>query len=300
MTDLAPIILFTYKRLDTLELTINALKKNYLAKDSELIIFSDAAKSEKDYKSVLDVRSYLKTINGFHSIKIYESEENKGLANSIIKGVSQVLETYDSVIILEDDLVSSPNFLNFMNLSLEKYINETKVFSISGFSFNMNLDKKLKTDTYFLNRGWSWGWATWKDRWQIIDWEIVDYKEFKKDKQAQKEFSNGGTDLNSMLDKQMLGKLDSWAIRWFYNQFKSKGLTLYPVFSKIFNEGFGEDATHTRGSSKRYLPQFDNKLKMHFSFPENIELKTFAQKRFQQKMGMCARIRSKIETFLGI
>ncbi len=298
--NLAPIILFTYKRLDTLELTVDALKKNYLAKNSDLIIFSDAAKGEKDRMAVEIVRAYLQTIEGFKSVQIHHAKVNKGLAHSIIDGVSEVFKTYKSAIVLEDDLVSSSNFLNFMNVCLEKYNDEPKVFSISGFSFNLNLDNNLKIDTYFLNRGWSWGWATWKDRWENIDWEIDDYEDFKKDKQAKKEFSKGGSDLNSMLENQMSGKLDSWAIRWFYNQFKSQGLTLYPVLSKIFNEGFGEEATHTNGSSKRYLPQLDNKLKIHFSFPENIEITTLAQKRFQRKMGILARIRSKIETILGI
>ena len=103
-----------------------------------------------------------------------------------------------------------------------------------------------------------------------------------------------------MLNKQMSGKLDSWAIRWFYNQFKRNGLTLYPVYSKIKNEGFGQDATHTSGSSKRYLPQFDEELNINFLHPDEIELTIVAQKRFQRKMGIIARIRSKIETILGL
>ncbi|MEY4572063.1 MAG: hypothetical protein RLZ10_1289 [Bacteroidota bacterium] len=297
---LAPIVLFTFKRLDTLKQTIEALEKNYMAKESELIIFSDAAKGDADKIAVEKVREYLVTIHGFKKIIIHEAKQNKGLAQSIIDGVSQVLKTHDSVIVLEDDLVTSPNFLNFMNESLIKYLNIENVFSISGFSFDLKFKEKFYSDSYFLNRGWSWGWATWKDRWEKVDWKIIDYNSFINNKTARKNFSKGGSDLNGMLDRQMTGKLDSWAIRWFYNQFKLNGLTLFPVHSKIVNEGFGKDATHTTGSSRRYIPNFDTSNKTKFIFPEKIEVSEVALKRFQLKMGYLSRVRSKIETLLGL
>ena len=297
---LAPIILFTYKRLDTLQLTVDALKKNYLAKDSDLIIFSDAAKTSKDQVAVNNVRTYLKTISGFKSITINEANTNKGLANSIIDGVSLVLQQHESVIVLEDDLVSSPNFLNYMNEALSFYKYENAVFSISGYSFNLELSDKIKEDSYFINRGWSWGWATWRNRWEQIDWEINDYSNFIQNKNERREFSKGGSDLNAMLDKQMTGNLDSWAIRWFYNQYKVKGLTLYPVQSKIFNAGFGKEATHTVGSSKRYIPVLDKGDKISQTFPNKIEINNLAQKKFQKKMGYLSRLKSKIETLLKL
>lgn len=300
MNSLAPIILFTYKRLDTLKLTVNALQLNFLAKESELIIYSDGPKTEKDYQDVVMVRSYLKTIQGFKSINIIESSINKGLASSIIEGVTQVINQYGKAIVLEDDLFCTPNFLNFMNESLTHYKNNSEIFSISGYSFNLNLGKKYEFDTYFLNRGWSWGWATWSNRWENIDWDIRDYNSFKINKKAQKEFSKGGSDLNSMLRKQMNGNLDSWAIRWFYNQYKTQGLTIYPKESMVLNNGFDIQATHTIGSSKRYIPTMDNGLKLNFKFPVYISETKVAQKLFQQKMGYLSRIKSKIETILGL
>lgn len=300
MTELAPIVLFTYKRLDTLIKTVESLQQNYLATESDLYIFSDAAKGIQDQKSVQDVRNYIKTIKGFKSIAIFESEANKGLATSIIEGVSEILKIHETVIVLEDDLVSTNNFLDFMNQSLEKFKDENSVFSISGFSFNLNIETKYLYDVYFLNRGWSWGWATWRDRWGKVDWEIKDYSEFIKNKKAQKLFSTGGSDLNSMLKKQMTGNLDSWAIRWFYNQFKLGGLTLYPVKSKILNEGFGVEATHTTGSSRRYTPNLDNEKNKQINFPPIVNLTILAQNKFQQKMSLFSRFKSKIETFLGL
>jgi hypothetical protein len=298
MNELAPILLFTYKRLSTLIKTVEALKLNTQALESDLYIFSDGAKSNSDQSQIQHIRSYLKTITGFRKIIIFESPENKGLAKSIIEGVSKVIKLKGKVIVLEDDLITTSNFLTYMNFSLDKYQFTNQVFSISGYSFNLGIAHNETQDSYFLNRGWSWGWATWEDRWTAVDWDVKEYKNFVNDGPARKEFSKGGSDLNDMLQKQMSGELDSWAIRWFFHQYQVKGLTLYPILSKIDNAGFDQDATHTTGSSKRYLPKLDNKLSEEFLFPQLIEVTPFYQKRFQSKMGIHARIWSKIETLV--
>jgi hypothetical protein len=277
------------------------LQKNSLAQQSDLYIFSDAAKTASEASAVDEVRSYLRTIDRhtFKTICIEEAELNIGLANSIIQGVSKVFEKHHSLIVLEDDLISSSNFLSFMNDSLQKFDSQKKVFSISGFSFDLGLSQS-SSDSYFLNRGCSWGWATWKDRWEKVDWQIVDYNIFANNRLQRRAFSKGGSDLNAMLKKQMSGKIDSWAIRWFYNQYKMKGLTLYPVSSKIINIGFGKNATHTTGSAKRYAPLFDFEAKSHFKYPVILEISEIAQKKFQRKMGYLARIKSKIEKILKL
>jgi hypothetical protein len=298
--ELTPIALFTYKRLETLKLTIQALQKNNLAIFSDLIIFSDAAKHFKDSKAVEDVRDYLKTIEGFNSIKIYESKENKGLANSIINGVSQVLETHDSVIVLEDDLITTSNFLDYMNSALIEYNDQKNVFSICGYSFDLG-SKKNQNEAYFLNRPWPWSWATWKDRWIEIDWDMKDYETFKIDKKRRDQFSSLGSDVNAMLDKQMNGQLDSWAIRWTFHQFKTSKISLFPAHSMVFNAGFDEFATHTTGSPKRYVPKLNQGTIREFHFPMKAQLDINYQKRFKRKMGYLSRIKSKLETiFLKI
>lgn len=302
MSQIAPVLLFTYKRLDTLKETVGKLKDNQLADESELYVFSDAAKYEKDRETINEIRAFIKTIKGFKSVYIYEAETNMGLAKSIINGVSKVFEKHDQLIVLEDDLSTSPNFLSFMNAALMKYKNEKNAFSVSGYSFNLgSASQKNDDDAYFLNRGWSWGWATWKDRWLQIDWEVKDYSTFSGDQVLRRDFAKGGSDLNSMLDKQMKGELDSWAIRWFYWQFKCKGLTLYPKTSKVFNNGFDKDATHTNGAVRRYLPLFDSEGKIDFRLPSVVEVDAYYQRRFSEKMGIRARILSKLETlFLKI
>ncbi|WFO15293.1 glycosyltransferase [Cellulophaga baltica 4] len=293
----APILLFTYKRLDALKNTIAALKKNDLASESDLFIFSDGPKQLKDKDIIDQIRAFLKTIEGFKSVTISASPTNKGLANSIIGGVTTVMEKSETVIVLEDDLLTTPNFLTYMNKALSEFTAEKKIFSISGYSFDLRSKDQNPNTTYLLNRGWSWGWATWRDRWENVDWEVASYKEFSENKIERKEFAKGGSDLNAMLDKQMSGKLDSWAIRWFYHQFKTGGLTLYPLGSKIYNDGFDEFATHTNGSEKRYLPYLDKEHQMNFDFPKEIAISKEYQKKFQSKMGIIARIKSKIEGF---
>ncbi len=292
----SPILLFTYLRLDTLTNTITALKKNALAKDSDLYIFSDGPKRKTDAHKVKEVRAFLRSIDGFKSISITESASNKGLANSIISGVSEVLTFSDTVIVLEDDLITTPNFLTYMNLSLDEYQNKSKVFSISGFSFDFGIESKSQEETYFLYRGWSWGWATWKDRWTDIDWEVSDYNTFKKSKRLKKQFRKGGSDVNRMLKRQMEGSLDSWAIRWFYHQFKVDGITLFPLYSKVYNDGFDTDATHTTGSNKRYLPLLDKKNSLNVQFPKRIEVDEKYQNLFLRRMGIKARVFSRLET----
>ncbi len=296
MKNMVPILLFTYKRLDALKKTIEALSANELADQSDLYIFSDGPKTEKDAAAIQKVRAYLKTVQGFKNINIKASEGNKGLAKSIISGVSEVMKLSDKVIVMEDDLLTTSNFLTFMNNALTKYENEEKVFSVSGYSMNLNQDVNNTSETYFLNRGWSWGWATWKSRWDDVDWEMKDYDIFKNDKRKKSEFAMGGSDLNKMLRNQMEGALDSWAIRWFYHQFKVSGLTLYPVYSKVYNNGFDQLATHTTGSNNRYLPLLDKDLSNEISYPKTIEISQNYQKAFLKNMGVKARIRSKVET----
>ncbi len=288
----APIVLFCYKRLDTLILTVEALQKNYLASQSELIIFSDAAKGEKDDKAVEDVRDYLKTIEGFNSIKIYEAKENKGLANSIINGVNQVLETHDSVIVLEDDLVSSPNFLNFMNDSLNFHEDNPQIFSIAGFSIPIKTNSD--SDVYFTRRSSSWGWATWKNRWEIINWEVTDYNSFKKNKVQRTEFNKMGSEMASMLDRQMTGKINSWAIRWCYYQFKNQLYSVHPFESKIDNVGFSPEASNTKEKYNRYKTALDIGTKTHFNFSNDITLEKDVIKQFIKPFTITSRIKYKL------
>lgn len=288
---LAPVLLFVYKRLDTLELTINALQQNNLAMESELFIFSDGAKSPSDETEIKKIRDYIKQINGFKNIYIFESNVNKGLANSIIDGVTHLISKYGKVIVLEDDLLTSSNFLAFMNQCLGHYNENEQVFSISGYSFD--LKETRNKDVYFTKRGSSWGWATWKDRWDSVDWKVGNYSNFKADLIQQRSFNQMGSDLSSMLGNQMNGKINSWAIRWVFHQFKMGLFTVYPIISKVRNIGFGNGATHTFDYFNRYETKLDQSGKQQFKLIVPF-MDPGILKIFTGKYSLLTRVRYKI------
>lgn len=242
--DLSPVILFTYNRLEETKKTIEKLIKTDLSNETNIYIYSDGPKNLDSKESVKNVREYLKGLSKYKNIKIIYSKENKGLAKSVIEGVTEVINRYGKVIVLEDDLLVSKDFLIYMNEALDIYKTRDDIWSISGFGPNINIPDKYEEDTYLTLRGCSWGWATWEDRWKSVDWEVKDFEKLKKSKELKKEFNISGNDMFKMLELQMLGKINSWAIRWCYSQFKQEKYTVYPVNSKIRNIGFGEDATH--------------------------------------------------------
>jgi len=162
----APIALFVYKRLNHTKRTLKALQKNTLAQESELFVYSDGWKNEEDREKVEEIRNYLKTISGFKHLEIIKKEKNEGLANSIIAGVTDIVNKYGKVIVLEDDLVSSPYFLQFMNDALNLYENEERVASVHGYVYPI---KGTLPDTFFLKHTSSWGWGTWKRAWELFE-----------------------------------------------------------------------------------------------------------------------------------
>jgi len=265
----SPVLLFCYNRRFVLENTVKCLIQNAGADKTDLFIFSDGAKKAADVEIISELRAYLKTIKGFKSITISESETNKGLAKSIIDGVSKVLETHRSVIVLEDDLLTSANFLSYMNQCLKQYENNSGVFSISGYSPPIKAKADYKYDAYFFPRNSSHGWATWNNRWKQVDWDVPDFDSFIRNSSERARFNAGGSDLSRMLERQMQGKINSWSIRFCYCQYKTQTYTVYPVVSKIQNIGFGPGATHTNNYN-RFHTIIDTGSKFNFTLPRNI------------------------------
>ena len=240
---LAPIVLFVYSRPWHTIQTIEALQKNELAKESELFIYSDASKNEDARKNVNEVREYIRTIDGFKKVTVVEREKNWGLADSIIDGVTKIVNEYGKIIVLEDDLVTSPYFLKFMNEALEFYKNEKKVWHISGWNYPIETDG---LGDVFLWRAMNcWGWATWSDRWSY--YEKNPQKIMTQFSQEEiKAFNIDGyyrdfwTQVKDNRDK----RIDTWAIFWYATIFKKKGLCLNPVHTfvrNIGNDGSGEN-----------------------------------------------------------
>jgi glycosyltransferase involved in cell wall biosynthesis len=240
----APIVLFCYNRPWHLRQTIESLQLNTLAAESDLIIYSDGPKQASDEKLISDVRHFLSEIKGFKSKKIISSETNTGLAASVINGVTATLERCKKVIVLEDDMLSTPDFLSFMNESLDAYESRRDIFSVTAYSPPISIPVHYQSDLFMAPRASSWGWGTWLDKWRLADWEVSDFETLKKEKATINAFTKGGEDLWPMLVKQQRGVIDSWAIRWTYAQFKNNAYGIYPVHSKIKNIGTDGSGTN--------------------------------------------------------
>ena len=283
MTDLAPVVLFVYDRLEHTKRTLEGLQKNHGAKETDLFIFSDAAKNEGSRSSVGEVRAYVKNIGGFKKIKIIERYENWGLAKSIINGVTDIVNEYGKIIVLEDDLVTSPYFLKYMNEGLEYYKNEEKVWHISGYNYPIASDG---LDHAFLWRLMNcWGWATWSDRWQNFDKNPDNLLETFTKQDIYKFNIGGSEDFFGQIVANQIQKIDTWAVFWYATIFKNNGLCLNPnktLVINIGNDGSGEN----RLNDLSYSSEIDTKSE--FSFPNRIhenkifikKLKYFYRKRY--------------------
>lgn len=266
----APIIIFAFNRLGVLKKTVASLCSNEESKDSDLYVFVDGARSNKsgEEEKVVAVRNFVKTIKGFRNLYFDFSDKNRGLGASIIRGVSQVIARYGKVIVIEDDLILAPNFLAFMNQGLEDYKDNQKVFSICGYSNRIKVPESYPYNAYFCTRSSSWGWGTWIDRWETVDWELKNWESCIS--MARKFNSWGGTDCWNMLYDWHKGKNKSWAIRFCFTQFLQNKLSLFPLVSKVDNEGFDGEGTNCKKWS-RFKFDFDKSGSKVFMFPSKVE-----------------------------
>lgn len=290
---LAPIVIFAFNRPDSLLLSLKALKTNPESKDSDLFIFVDGYRKSKvgEKDKVRKVQEICKTLDGFKSVSYKFSDENKGLGTSIILGVSEIINRYGKVIVLEDDLITQPNFLSFMNQGLERYETDSKVFSVCGYTNRVVPPVNYEYDAYFCTRSSSWGWATWKDRWNSIDWSFDRWEKWMKLKD---DFNRwGGSDCFGMLDGCRVGRNKSWAIRFCFNQFLQDKLSLFPTRSLVINDGFDGLGTNCKKYSRfKYDLMSDDKSS--FLFPKEITLYKSFHRQAMRYHSVLIRIWSRI------
>lgn len=256
----APIALFVYNRPTHTRKTVDALLKNRLIAESDLFIYSDAPKHSGVANAVGEVRACIRTITGFRSITIVERDKNFGLANSIIDGVTSVVSKHGRIIVLEDDLVTSPHFLEYMNAALSHYERDPKAFSIAAYNFpdkTMSIPSDYSWDTYASFRCCSWGWGTWIDRWKRVDWGMSYYDTFRQDPETQESFDRGGPDMSGMLKMQHEGRIDSWAIRFCYAHHANHMHCIYPVKTLVMNIGLDHSGVHCGIDLRREHSSFD-------------------------------------------
>jgi len=242
MNVLAPIVVFTYNRPEHTQRTLDALLQNPLANESDIIIYSDSARTANHNKAVDEVRSYLSELTGFRSIKVIRRDKNFGLAESIIQGVTEVLQQSEKIIVLEDDLVVSTYFLEYMNEALEQFVDDDRVISVHGYVYPVDIELP---EAFFLPGADCWGWATWRRGWTLFNRDgqyLLD--ELVRRHMIQEFDYNGASSFLNMLKDQIKGENNSWAIRWHASAFLANKLTLYPGRSLVNNIGNDSSGTH--------------------------------------------------------
>ena len=250
---MSPICLFVYKRYDTTKLMLESLLACPECADSELYVFMDEARNDSEADDVEKVRALFDNLQGFKAIHPYPARMNKGMARSVIDGVTTVLEKHESIIVLEDDLVVAPDFLTFMNAALEAYRDRSDIWSISGYTPNLKeIEQYDKNGVFLVPRAQCWGWATWSDRWETVDWEVSDFNYLARNKKRRKAFDMGGNDLFRTLEMEHRERIESWAVRWAYAASKQKMWTVNPMLSKVQNIGLKSSTSHVGWHDERH------------------------------------------------
>lgn len=292
----SPIVIFAYNRPRRFKELVNSLKQNIDYANHEIFVFIDGPKKEEDKTKIKEVKEIAQTLTN----KIITSEKNRGLAASIITGVSEVVNKYGEVIVLEDDLILHPNFLNFMEEGLRVFREDKRIISICGFGLKIQKPRNYNHEIYLAKRSSSWGWATWKDRWNHIDWEVKDFENLKSSSKLRSQFNEGGSDLYGMLKDYMEGKNNSWAIRFCYHQFKNRLYSVHPFQSLIKNKGYGEDASNCRQKYSRFKTNPLGKNEKIIVNGTQINPDKRIEKRLRNYHSIPIRIYSKLRRFLNI
>lgn len=285
---LAPIVLFVYNRPEVTLKTLEHLKNNILADKSELYIYCDGPKNNADkeqLKKIKEVREIIRLKQWCKTVHIIEAETNKGLANSIINGVSEIVNLHEKVIVLEDDLLTSIHYLEYMNEGLERYKDINNVFQIVGYTPPVKFD--FKNETFFLPFTSTLGWGTWKRAWACFEKDPKDYTDLKTNKTLRGKFDlENSYPYSDMLISQMEVGIDSWGIRWWWSVFKKNGISLFPDRTLVAHIGFGSDASHTKTDIFDFNKYWLNDYRI-YKFPEkngvNRKYYSSVQKHFRKE-----------------
>jgi len=293
---LAPIALFAYNRPEHLLQCLRSLKENVLAAKSTLYVYSDGKKSDAsddDIKKIEECRRIIKQESWCQEVIVIEQDQNLGLAASIIRGVTDVINRHGKIIVLEDDLIFSNFFLNYMNDCLDKYSGMENIYSVNGYMFPIGVEER---NTFLLPYTSTWGWATWKSKWDLFTSEIPeeDKQLLAGDPLLKDRFNLSDYDYTSMLGF----KNNSWGIKWYYSVFVRNGLNVFPTHSLVSHIGNDGSGTNHTGQGDKIvfdknnsiLIKIENKLNLKylslyqsfFTNPKKNKIKSFIRKTLRK------------------
>ena len=277
----APIAIFCFNRIDHLKTLIESLKANVDSDKSEVYFFIDNWKYEHDKEKVTKVKDYVKNITYFEKINIIERDFNYGLQKNITTGIKHVFKKHNKIIVLEDDLLLSQHFLDFMNKNLDFYESNKSVASIHGYCYpGINVEE----DFFFLRGADCWGWGTWKNKWNIYQHsqkKLFTRLLFSPHKLYKFNFGLYGPYIKMLIDS-CLGRNDSWAIKWYASAFLKNMYTLYPKNSYVFNTGLDNSGKHCNNTSDYDTKICDEYVRVgNIKIEENIEARKEFNKFFK-------------------
>lgn len=247
----APIVVFCYRRPDHLRRTLESLMLCDGFESSPVIVFGDGPKNPEQLDAVEQTRKTARTLLGERA-EYHFRTQNAGLAPSVIAGVSDVVNRFGRAIVIEDDLELAPGFLTYMNRALERFADDDRVWQVSGYMFDVP-EFRLRSEALFLPMTVSWGWATWKRAWDRFDPLATGWEQINNDPSLRRRFNlEGAYDYATMLNRQMSGQLDSWAVRWYWTVFKAGGMVLFPPSTLAHNHGLDGSGSHGRGLFRNF------------------------------------------------
>lgn len=303
MYDLAPIVLFVYNRPWHTRQSLESLMANHLADQSILYIYADGPKdntSSEQLQKIKEVRELVRQKQWCKEVKIIESDKNKGLSNSIIDGVTEIVNIYGKIIVMEDDIVSSPFFLKFLNEALFRYENNDKVFGCSAY---IEAIDHSGSEAFFDRKSGAWGWATWNRIWKNFRPDASYLIEQFKSKQQIDQFNMGGYPFYEMLNMQKEKKINSWDICLYAYSFLNNGLWLTPGKSLVKNIGFDFSGTHCDDDNSFSVEIYNEEIPVNNSLgvEEDKNLRKKREKFYSQKINpsLLLRVKNKISKYFS-
>jgi hypothetical protein len=308
-----PVALFSYNRPNHTERVLTALARSRRLSECDFVFYLDGAKSQSQQCQVDATRSRLHAWAPTFAAQIVERKENLGLARSVVSGVSELCESYGRVIVVEDDLVLSPDFLHFMIESLDHYERIPGVLQVGGCT--LCSPRSISTDAFLLPVTTTWGWATWSRAWRFFDWNPHGIEDLKGDPEWLDRFNVGGScNYMQMLDERLTGQNDSWGILWWCAVARQRGLVVYPANSLVWNGGFDGSGVHCGAGDSFGQAEYERICNRHLpdilKFPDSMdflpahiqELKTYFEivgaKSSSQQEGLLVPLRKRVGNVL--
>lgn len=244
-----PVVLIIFNRPDTTERVFEAIRQ---ARPPQLLVIADGPRTNRpgEVDRCAAARQIVDRVDWDCQVLKNYSEVNLGCRKRVSSGLDWVFNTVEEAIVLEDDCLPHPSFFRFCEELLEKYRHEDKVMAISGNNFQFG-QRRTPYSYYFSQYTHIWGWASWRRAWQHYDLSMSQWPKMQASGWLQKKLQYPEVVRHwSQIFQLAYRGFDTWDYAWLFTCWLHNGLSILPEVNLVTNIGFGEDATHTKSSSK--------------------------------------------------